>query len=483
MSLTASGNSPAQPHLPVPAHWIDGYSVAVTGPGLDVVNPATGEVIASVPEGTAEDVDRAVGAATAAFTDWSTTDLAHRIALMRRVAEGLQTRQEELATVITAEIGAPISFSRLAHAGFPAEAIAAAITVAEEYVWSEEVGNSTIVREPIGVVGAITPWNFPLQQVVNKVVPALLAGNTVVLKPSEVSPLSAQIFAEVTAQAGVPAGVFNLVHGTGAVVGEAIARHSGIDMVSFTGSTMAGKRVAAIAADTVKRVSLELGGKAALVVLPEADLDEAVSQGLAHAWVNGGQACGAWTRMLVPAEAHDQVVEKLREAAAAYTTGDPTREETDLGPLASEAQRRRVNEYIEKGIADGATLVAGGPDRPEGLETGAYVRPTIFADVDPDSTIAREEIFGPVLTVIPYTGDDQAVAITNDTVYGLSAAIAGDGDHALALARRIRAGQIIINGGQYNFMAPWGGYKQSGNGRENGRAGFEEYLETKAISV
>jgi aldehyde dehydrogenase (NAD+) len=483
MSSTTSGTSTSDLLPPVPTHWIDGHTVPFQGPGIDVVNPATGEVIASVPEGTAEDVDRAVTAAVAAFAKWSVTDLAHRIGLMRRVAEGLEARQEELAAIITAEIGAPIAFSRMAHAGFPAAAIAAAITVAEEYPWSEKVGNSTIVREPIGVVGAITPWNFPLQQVVSKVVPALLAGNTVVLKPSEVSPLSAQVFAEVAAEAGLPAGVFNLVHGTGPVVGEAIARHGGIDMVSFTGSTAAGKRVAAVAAATVKRVSLELGGKGALVVLPEADLDDAVSQGLANAWINGGQACGAWTRMLVPADVHDQVVEKLREAASDYTTGDPTHEETNLGPLASEAQRRRVNSYIEKGIADGATLVVGGPDRPEGMGAGAYVRPTIFANVEPTSTIAREEIFGPVLTVIPYVGDDEAVAIANDTVYGLSAAIAGDYDHALAIAQQIRAGQVIINGGEYNFMAPWGGYKQSGNGRENGRAGFEEYLETKAITV
>ncbi|MFI2298486.1 aldehyde dehydrogenase family protein [Actinacidiphila glaucinigra] len=483
MSSATFSDNPAHPAIPTPAHWIDGQAVPAKGPSLDVVNPATGAVIASAPQGTAEDVDRAVSAATAAFPAWSATDVADRIAVIRRVADGLQQRTEELAAVITAEIGSPISFSRQAQAGFAAHAIAAAITVVEEFTWSEQVGNSLIVREPIGVVGAITPWNFPLQQIVTKVVPALLAGNTVVLKPSEVTPLSAQIFAEVTAEAGLPAGVFNLVHGTGPVVGEAIARHDGIGMVSFTGSTAAGKRVAEVASATVKRVSTELGGKAAYIVLPEADLDEAVTQGLAMAWVNAGQACGAWTRMLVPAAAHDTMVEKLREAATTYTTGDPTDEATAIGPLASETQRQRVNAYIEKGIADGATLVAGGPDRPEGLETGAYVRPTIFADVDPDSVIAREEIFGPVLTVIPYSDDDEAVAIANDTVYGLSAAVAGEKDHALDVARRIQVGQVTVNGGDYNFMAPWGGYKQSGNGRELGRAGFEEFLETKAINI
>lgn len=402
--------------------------------------------------------------------------------MIRRVAEGMQKHSEEIAATITLEMGAPITFSRQAQAGFPVASTLAAIVTAERFEWTETVENSLIIREPIGVVGAITPWNFPLQQLVTKVVPALLAGNTVVLKPSELSPLSARIFAEIATEAGLPAGVLNVVQGTGPVVGEAISRHPKIDMVSFTGSTAAGRRVSAAASETVKRVALELGGKAAHIILPDADLDFAVNRGLAYAWGNGGQACGAYTRMLVPGHLQETVVEKLRAAAAAYTVGDPANEGTRIGPLASETQRQRVDGYIRRGIADGATLVVGGAGRPEGLETGAYVKPTIFADVDPDSAIAQEEIFGPVLVVIPYTDDDHAVEIANDTVYGLNGAVTGDEEHAVAIARRLRVGQVDVNGGPHNFQAPFGGYKQSGNGREMGRAGLEEFLETKAIT-
>jgi aldehyde dehydrogenase (NAD+) len=358
----------------------------------------------------------------------------------------------------------------------------AAIVTAERFEWTEKVENSLVIREPIGVVGTITPWNFPLQQLVTKVVPALLAGNTVVLKPSELSPLSARMFAEIASEAGLPDGVLNVVQGTGPVVGEAISRHSKIDMVSFTGSTAAGRRVSAAASGTVKRVALELGGKAAHIVLPEADLDFAVTRGLAYAWANGGQACGAYSRMLVPEHLQETVVEKLRAAAAAYAVGDPAHEATRIGPLASETQRQRVDGYIRRGIADGATLVVGGAGRPDGFEAGAYVRPTIFCDVDPDSVIAQEEIFGPVLAVIPYTDDDHAVEIANGTIYGLNGAVTGGEEHAMAIARRLRAGQVDVNGGPHNFQAPFGGYKQSGNGREMGRAGLEEFLETKAIT-
>jgi aldehyde dehydrogenase (NAD+) len=379
-------------------------------------------------------------------------------------------------------MGAPIAFSRQAQAGFPVASTLAAITAAEGFEWTEVIENSLVIHEPIGVVGAITPWNFPLQQLVTKVVPAMLAGNTVVLKPSELSPLSARTFAEIATEAGLPNGVFNVVQGTGPVVGEAIARHPKIDMISFTGSTRAGKAVSVAASDTVKRVALELGGKAAHIVLPDADLDFAVTRGLAYAWANGGQACGAYVRLLVPEDLQQTVVEKLRAAAGEYTVGDPADEATRIGPVASETQRRRVDGYIERGIADGATLVVGGPGRPDGFETGAYVRPTIFSDVDPDSVIAQEEIFGPVLVVIPYTDDDHAVEIANGTVYGLNAAITGDEEHAMAIARRLRVGQVDVNGGQHNFQAPFGGYKQSGNGREMGRAGIEEFLETKAIT-
>ena len=353
--------------------------------------------------------------------------------------------------------------------------------LADGFAWEEEIGNSLIVREPIGVVGAITPWNAPLYQNVAKVAPALLAGNTVVLKPSVLTPLTAALFAEVTAAAGIPAGVFNVVHGAGTVIGEAISNHRHIDMVSFTGSTGAGKRVAIGASGTVKRVALELGGKSVNMILDDADLKEAVDVGLAFAWVNSGQTCAAWTRMLVPANRHDEIVELAVAAAAAYTVGDPTDPETRIGPMSSATQQRRVAGYIDRGIADGATVAFGGAGPVEGLERGAYVRPTIFADVAPDAVIAQEEIFGPVLSVIPYADEEEAVAIANNSVYGLGGSVFGEPDHALAVAKRIRTGQVIVNNGEFNLAAPFGGYKQSGNGRELGRFGLEEYLELKSI--
>jgi aldehyde dehydrogenase (NAD+) len=467
--------------FPAPAHWIDGRAAPVDGPVIDVVNPANGAVVATVPDGTAADVDRAVAAAVAAFPAWAATAPAERAAVLRRLAAVLGARGKEIAAAMTLEMGAPITFTREAAVGLPPLSIDAFATVAEEFAWTEEVANSLVVREPIGVVGAIVPWNFPIQQIVTKVVPALLAGNSVVLKPSEVAPLAARIFAEAAAEAGLPAGVLNVVHGTGETVGEAIAAHLGIDMVSFTGSTRAGKRVSAVAAGTVKRVALELGGKSASVILPDADLPAAVARGLAGAWANAGQICGAYTRMLVPADQQDRVVELLREAAAQYTVGDPADEGTTLGPLASEVARERVAGYIDKGVAEGARLVYGGPGRPDGLATGAYVRPTIFADVDPNSVIAQEEIFGPVLAVIPYTDEEDAVRIANNSVYGLNGAVFGESEHALAIAKRMRTGQVDVNGAQFNPFAPFGGYKQSGNGREYGRQGLEEFLETKAI--
>jgi aldehyde dehydrogenase (NAD+) len=477
----ADMNSISELSFPAPAHWIDGQAILFDGPVIDVVNPATGAVIATVPDGTSDDVDHAVTAATDAFPAWAATEPAERAAVIRRIAVGLKERGGEIAVAMTAEMGATRSLTGTAAIGLPPMTIESLASVAEEFPWSEEIANSLIVREPIGVVGAIVPWNFPIQQIVTKVIPALLAGNTVVLKPAEAAPLAARIFAEVTADAGLPGGVFNVVHGTGQVVGEALAAHPGIDMLSFTGSTRAGKRVSAVASETVKRVALELGGKSANIILPDADLKAAVTGGLASAWTNNGQICGAYTRMLIPASLHDQAVDLLREAAAEYTVGDPTDKNIRLGPLASEAQRQRVAGYIERGIADGATLVIGGPERPEGLPTGAYVKPTIFANVDPNSTIAQEEIFGPVLAVIPYTDDDHAVDIANSTIYGLNGAVFGEPEHALAIAQRMRTGQIDINGAQFNPFAPFGGYKQSGNGREYGRQGLEEFLETKAI--
>ncbi|QJY47074.1 aldehyde dehydrogenase family protein [Pseudonocardia broussonetiae] len=462
----------------VTGHWIGGERVAGGSERIEVVDPATGEVVSAVPKGTGAEVDRAVTAAQAAFREWSQVDVAERAAVVMRISEGLKARGAEIAAAVTSEMGSPIGFSKAVQAGLPVYTSAGVASLASSFPWTEEIGNSLVVREPVGVVGAITPWNYPLHQVVAKVAPALLAGCTVVLKPSEVAPLSAQILAEVAAEAGLPAGAFNIVHGEGPVVGEAIAGHPGVDMVSFTGSTRAGKRVSVVAADTVKRVALELGGKSANVILEDADLAKAVKVGLGNAWINGGQTCTAWTRMLVPASRHDEIVEMAVAAAAKYTVGDPTQDTTRIGPMSSAAQQERVNGYIERGSADGATVAFSGAevDGP-----GAYVRPTIFSGVAPDAVIAQEEIFGPVLSVIPYADEEQAVEIANSTVYGLAGAVFGEPDHALAVARRMRTGQVDVNGGAFNPLAPFGGYKQSGNGRELGRFGLEEFLEIKSI--
>ncbi|MEU8422800.1 aldehyde dehydrogenase family protein [Micromonospora sp. NPDC048835] len=465
----------------VAGHWIGGETVTGSAGTLPVVNPATGEVVAETPAGSAADVDRAVAAARAAFPAWSATTPQHRADVLRRLGAGLAARTEEIAQAITAEMGSPIGMSRTAQVAFPAAVVESVAGLADDFAWTEEVGNSLIVREPIGVVGAITPWNFPLQQIVSKLAPALLAGDTMVFKPSENAPLTARILAEVTAEAGVPAGVFNIVYGTGATVGEAISAHPDIDMISFTGSTRAGQRISAVAATTVKRVALELGGKGANIILDDADLPTAVERGLMMAFSNGGQVCGAWPRMLVPASRQDEVVALAVEAAKQYTVGDPGDEATRIGPMASEAHRQKVVGYVERGIADGARLMFGGPERPEGLPVGAYVQPTIFADVDPTSAIAQEEIFGPVLTIIPYADEDEAVAIANGTAYGLNSGVFGEPEHALAVARRLRVGQVDVNAGHWNPLAPFGGYKQSGNGREFGRLGLEEFLETKSI--
>ncbi|WP_103383651.1 aldehyde dehydrogenase family protein [Pseudonocardia dioxanivorans] len=471
----------AAPTLNTTGHWIAGETVAATGETIDVVNPATGEVVGTVPAGTAEDVDRAVRAARAVQREWADVDVAERAVVVQRISDGLKARAEDVATSITAEMGSPVTFSRKVQATMPVASSRGFAKIAADFPWTEEIGNSLVVKEPIGVVGAITPWNYPLHQIVAKVAPALLAGNTVVLKPTEIAPLTAQLLAEVAAEAGLPAGAFNIVHGTGPVVGEAIAGHPDVDMISFTGSTRAGKRVSVVAAETVKRVALELGGKSANVILPDADLGKAVKLGIGNAWINGGQTCTAWTRMLVPADRQDEILEMVEAAAARYTVGDPTDEATRIGPMSSQTQRQRVHGYIERGVADGARVVFGGPGPVEGLESGAYVRPTVFADVAPDAVIAQEEIFGPVLSVIPYRDEDEAVAIANSSVYGLSGAVFGEDDHALAVARRLRTGQVEVNGGAFNIMAPFGGYKQSGNGRELGRYGLEEFLETKAI--
>ncbi|MBN6034394.1 aldehyde dehydrogenase family protein [Amycolatopsis sp. 195334CR] len=463
--------------------YVDGKWIASSSAEtIEVVNPATEAVIDRVPAGTAADVDAAVAAAHRAFAGWAATPAEQRCAYLGQVAAKLKERNQVIAETITADMGAPVKIAQKVQAGLPAVVAATYSDPAVVPVGGEEVGNSLIVREPIGVVGAITPWNYPLHQIVAKVAPALAAGCTVVLKPSEVAPLAAYLLTEIFDEIGLPAGVFNLVSGTGPVVGEAIAAHPDVDMVSFTGSSRAGARVSEVASQTVKRVALELGGKSPNVILPDADLPTAVKAGLSNVYLNSGQTCTALTRMIVHRDQRDEVVGLLADGVAKFSVGDPSDAATKLGPLVSAAQRDRVRGYIQQGIEEGATLVAGGPDAPEGLEQGYYVRPTVFADVTPEMTIAQEEIFGPVLSVLTYETEDEAVAIANNTPYGLAAAVwAGDAEHATAVAKRIRAGQVEVNGGAFNPLAPFGGYKQSGNGRELGRFGLEEFLETKAI--
>ncbi|SDG19103.1 aldehyde dehydrogenase (NAD+) [Lentzea fradiae] len=447
---------------------------------IEVVNPATEEVVGTVAEGTPADVDAAVAAAVAAFPAWSQTSVDERAKAVRTIIDGLKDRADELARTMTREMGTPLTFSQKVQVTNPiaiAEGVAAVLEGG--YFEPEEIGGSLVFREPVGVVAAITPWNFPLQQMVAKVVPALAAGNTVVLKPSELAPGTADLLAEVVA-AAVPEGVFGLVHGTGPVVGEALAAHPDVDMVSFTGSTRAGRRVSAVAAETVKRVALELGGKSACVVLDDADLGRAVKIAVANSFMNNGQACSAWTRLLVPADRHDEAVGLAAQAAAKYTPADPAEPSTRIGPAVSAAQRDRVVGYIRKGIEEGATLAAGGPDAP--LPQGFYVAPTVFGGVTPEMTIAQEEIFGPVLSVMPYADEDDAVRIANSTIYGLAGAVfSADTDRAMRVARRLRTGQVDINGAAFNTSAPFGGYRQSGNGREFGRFGLDEFCEIKSI--
>jgi aldehyde dehydrogenase (NAD+) len=465
--------------------YIDGAWVPSTGTAtIDVINSATEEVIGTIPEGTADDVDKAVKAAKAAFPDWSTTSREERGKYLQRITEGLGARTMDIANVVAQEVGMPINLSMIIQAGLPTMTFSSMAQIVDDFQFEEQLGNSLVVREPVGVVGCITPWNYPLHQIAAKVAPALAAGCTVVLKPSEVAPLNAFILAEIIDEIGLPAGVFNLVTGVGPVVGEAIAAHPDVDMVSFTGSTRAGKRVSELAAQSVKRVALELGGKSANVILDDADLEQAVSDGVGKCFLNSGQTCSALTRMLVPRSKLGEAEEIAARAAESYTPGDPFDAGTRLGPLVSDAQRKRVRDYIQKGLDEGARLVTGGADAPEGLDKGYFVRPTVFSDVRPGMTIEQEEIFGPVLSIIPYDTEDEAVEIANDTIYGLAGGVwSGDPERAKALARRLRTGQVEVNGGSFNPMAPFGGYKQSGHGRELGKYGLEEYLETKSLQL
>jgi len=465
--------------------YINGQWVPSDGDGsIDVVNPSDEEVIGSVPAGTAADVDAAVAAARAAFPAWSALPLEERLGYIEALAGQLAERSPEIGTLISREVGMPAGLATMIQAGMPAATTASVPVTARAFAFEEDMGRSIVTREAVGVVGCITPWNYPLHQIMAKVAPAMAVGCTVVLKPSEVAPLNAFLLAEIIDGLDFPPGVFNLVCGVGPVVGEAIAAHPDVDMVSFTGSTRAGTRVAEVAAVNVTRVHQELGGKSANIVLDDADLATAVPGSVGACYLNSGQTCSAHTRMLVPNDKMDEIAGLAAEAAAGFTVGPADDPGTRLGPLVSQAQWDRVQDYIQKGIDEGATLVTGGTGKPEGLESGFYVKPTVFANVDNSMTIAQEEIFGPVLSIIGYADVDDAVRIANDTEYGLSGGVWGtDRDRALAVAKRLRTGEVDMNGAFLNTDAPFGGYKKSGNGRELGRFGLEEFLEAKQINL
>ncbi len=465
--------------------YVNGLWAAPKGDkSIDVINASTEEVMGRVPEGTAADVDAAVAAARTAFDAWAATPASERAAFLQKIHEGLKARMEEIGKLIAAEVGMPLKLATLIQAGSPTATFGMYAKLLGSYAFEERIGNSLVLREPVGVVAAITPWNYPLHQIAAKVAAALAAGCTVVLKPSEVAPLNAFVLAEIIHASGLPAGVFNLVTGYGPVVGEALATHPDVDMVSFTGSTRAGKRVSELAAASVKRVALELGGKSASVVLEDGDLAAAVKGTINACFLNSGQTCSAHTRLLVPQSKYEEAAKIAVEVAEGFSVGDPFGGTAKLGPLVSELQRERVRGYIRKGIAEGAELLCGGPDAPAGLTKGYYVKPTIFGRVAPGASIAQEEIFGPVLAIITYRDEDEAVRIANNTPYGLGGGVwSKDEEHAQKVARRMRTGQVDINGGPFNLRAPFGGFKQSGNGRELGRFGLEEFLEYKSLQL
>jgi acyl-CoA reductase-like NAD-dependent aldehyde dehydrogenase len=464
------------------SHYYGGAWQAPIGTGsIDVLSSATEAAVGRVPRGTAADVDRAVQAARTAFDSWSQVPLEQRAEWLEKLAAALKPRVPRIAESISHEVGTALGFSTKVQVEFPIMMIGMNARFIRNARLEEELGNSLVVKEPVGVVGCITPWNYPLHQVVCKVAPALAAGCTVVLKPAELAPLSAAMLAEAAHEIGLPTGVLNIVFGAGKVVGEAIVAHPGVDMVSFTGSLEAGRRVAAVAGNGIKKVCLELGGKSAFIVLDDAPFEKAIPAGVNNCMQNSGQTCSAWTRMLVPRARHDEAVDAARAQLAKLTLGDPFDGATRLGPLASAAQRDRVLDYIEKGRSEGATLAAGG-GRPAHLANGYYVEPTIFANVTPGMTIAQEEIFGPVLSILPYDTEADAVRIANDSIYGLAGGVwAATKERAIAVARQLRTGQVDINGGRFNALAPFGGYKKSGVGREIGPLALEEFFQLKAI--
>jgi len=463
-------------------HYIDGQWVESDGGTRHaVINPATESAVSEITLGSQTDVDKAVAAARAAFETFSRTSVEERLALIERVIAEYKARMDDMAQAISAEMGAPLSLAKTAQVGSGIGHLMSAARALKDFAFEEQVGNSLVVHEPIGVVAMITPWNWPLNQIVSKVAPALAAGCTMILKPSEEAPGCAVIFAEVMDAAGVPAGVFNLVNGDGPGVGTALSRHKGVDMVSFTGSTRAGIAVAKNAADTVKRVHQELGGKSPSLMLEGADVGAAVKGTLFSVLMNSGQSCIAPARLLVPAALEKEAAAAAAEMMNATSCGDPAQEGRHLGPVVNKAQWEKIQGLIRKGMEEGATLETGGPGRPDGIDTGYFVKPTLFSGVRNDMTIAREEIFGPVVTIIPYDSEEDAVRIANDTDYGLSAVVFGSPEAVKRVAPRLRAGMVYINGGQPNPDLPFGGYKQSGNGREHGKYGLAEFMEVKAM--
>jgi len=457
------------------------WVTAATRERLPVHDPNSEELIATVPGGTAADVDRAVAAARAAFDGWADTAPQTRAACLRRLHTALTARTEEITHTVVREVGTPLRIAARVQVGLPLTVLAGYVELAAQPPRPETVGNSLVLREPAGVVGAITPWNYPLHQMMAKLAPALAAGCPVVLKPSELTPLVAYLLFEAIDEAGFPPGVVNLVTGTGPEAGAALAAHPDVDVVSFTGSTAVGRHICHLAADRIARVTLELGGKSANVILPDADLPTAVRVGVGNALLNSGQTCTAWSRMVVHRDRYAEAVDEAARVADGYRTGDPFDPRTRLGPLVSATQRDRVRRHVERGLADGGRLVAGGPDAPL-PERGWFVAPTVIADVDPDAHLAQEEVFGPVLAILPVDDDEHAVAVANNSRYGLAGAVwSADEERAVRVARRIRTGMVDINGGAFNPLAPFGGYKQSGLGREFGTYGLDEFLQTKAI--
>ena len=463
--------------------YIDGNWVPANGDGvIEVINPATEEIIGSVPVGSQADVNAAVEAARTAFPEWSATSIEHRIEILNQLSAAIKENTEELAQTITAEVGTPIGYSRMAMVGTPRVVTRSYAKILETFEWEEEIRNSLIVKEPIGVCAFITPWNFPLHQIIGKVAPALAAGCTMILKPSKEAPLNAFLLADIIDEIGLPNGVFNLVSGHGSDVGEYMSSHEDVDMVSFTGSTGAGIRVSQAAAPTVKRVTLELGGKSANVALNDADPQLVGKMAIGACYQNSGQTCSALTRLIVPSIMKDEICGVIASRIERYTAGNPLDETTRCGPMVSARQKESVSNFIQTGIDEGAKLISGGVGMPDGLDTGFFVKPTVFSDVTSDMTIWKEEIFGPVLVIATYDSEDEALALANDSIYGLSGGVwSTDTDKAISFARKMRTGQVSINGGPFNINAPFGGYKMSGNGRELGLYGLEEFLETKAI--